>query len=120
MYRCFISECVAIMNSESICEEISINGDCVWRGFDTSEKVDIDTVINVTAKLNNMIKILNHKLNKKGYSKVSVGMGIDYERALMVKIGYLGNEINDVIWMRDAVNSAYYICNKSGRNFRKQ
>lgn len=28
MYRCFLSECVAIMNSYTICKEININGDC--------------------------------------------------------------------------------------------
>lgn len=54
MYRCFISECVAIMNSESICKEISINGDCVWGVFDTPKKRGVDTVINVAAKLNSM------------------------------------------------------------------
>lgn len=29
MYRAFLSECVAIMNAEDNCKEISINGDCV-------------------------------------------------------------------------------------------
>ena len=30
MYRAFLSECVAIMNSWEMCKEININGDCVW------------------------------------------------------------------------------------------
>ncbi|ACA57329.1 adenylate/guanylate cyclase domain-containing protein [Clostridium botulinum] len=119
MYRCFISECVAIMNSESICKEISINGDCVWGVFDTPKKVDVDTVVSVAAKLSSMIKILNYKLNKKGYSEIAVGIGIDDGRALMVKAGYSGSSINDIIWMGDVVNSACHICNKAGRNLRK-
>lgn len=35
MYRAFLSECVAIMNAETDCKEININGDCVWGVFDT-------------------------------------------------------------------------------------
>lgn len=74
MYRAFLSECVAIMNAEYDCKEISINGDCVWGVFDTPYKSDIDEVISVAAKLNSMIKILNYKLRKKGYSEISVGI----------------------------------------------
>lgn len=119
MYRAFLSECVAIMNSEYNCKEISINGDCVWGVFNTPYKSDIDEVISVSAKRNSMIKILNYKLRKKGYSEISIGIGIDYGRALMVKAGYSGSGINDIIWMGDVVNSACHICNKAGRNFRE-
>ena len=76
-------------------------------------------MISVSAKLNSMIKILNYKLRKKGYSEISVGIGIDYGRALMVKAGYSGSGINDIIWMGDVVNSACHLCNKAGRDFRK-
>lgn len=119
MYRAFLSECVAIMNSENNCKEISINGDCVWGVFNTPYKSDIDEVISVSAKLNSMIKILNYKLRKKGYSEISIGIGIDYGRDLMVKAGYSGSGINDIIWMGDVVNSACHLCNKAGRDFRK-
>lgn len=119
MYRAFLSECVAIMNAETVCKEININGDCVWGVFDTSYKVDIDNVISVSARLNSMIKILNYKLRKKKYSEISVGIGIDYGRALMVKAGFAGSGINDVIWMGDVVNSACHLCGKAGRDGRK-
>lgn len=46
MYRSFISECVAIMNSLSTSREINIHGDCVWGIFDTPNKTDIDRVID--------------------------------------------------------------------------
>lgn len=119
MYRAFLSECVAIMNAENNCKEISINGDCVWGVFETPLKEDVDNVISVAAKLNSMIKILNYKLGKKDYSEIEVGIGIDYGRALMIKAGYSGSGINDVIWMGDVVNSACHLCNKAGRNGRK-
>lgn len=119
MYRSFISECSAIMNSESICKEININGDCVWGVFETPYKSDIDTVFSAAARLNSMIKILNYKLRKKGYSEISVGIGMDYGRALMVKAGYSGSGLNDVIWMGDVVNSACHLANKAGRDGHK-
>lgn len=119
MYRAFLSECVAIMNAESDCREININGDCVWGVFETPKKRDIDEVISVAASLNSMIKILNYKLGKKGYSQIDVGIGIDYGRALMVKAGYSGSGISEVIWMGDVVNSACHLCGKAGRNGRK-
>ena len=61
MYRAFLSECVAIMNSWDMCKEININGDCAWAVFETPKKANIDNVISVSAQLYSMIKILNYK-----------------------------------------------------------
>jgi len=119
MYRSFLSECVAIMNSYEICKEININGDCVWGVFETPNKSDVDRVTDVAAKLCSMIKILNYKLGKKKYDEISVGIGIDDGNALMVKAGYLGSGLNDVIWMGDVVNSACHLANIAGRGIRK-
>lgn len=119
MYRCFLSECVAIMNSYTICKEININGDCVWGVFETPNISDVDKVTDVAAKLNSMIKILNYKLGKKNYEKINVGIGIDDGHALMVKAGYSGSGLNDVIWMGDVVNSACHLANRAGRGLRK-
>ena len=119
VYRCFLSECVAIMNSYTICKEININGDCVWGVFETPNISDVDKVTDVAAQLNSMIRILNYKLGKKNYEKINVGIGIDDGLALMVKAGYSGSGLNDVIWMGDVVNSACHLANKAGRGLRK-
>lgn len=116
MYRAFISECTALMNASDLCKEININGDCVWGVFDTPYKTDINDVFGIAAQLNSLVEILNYKLEKKEYSTISVGIGMDYGRALMVKAGYSGSGLNDVIWMGDVVNSACHIANKAGRN----
>ena len=115
MYRAFLSECVAIMNAEDTCKEININGDCVWGVFETYSKIDIDNVMCIVSQLSSVIEIMNYKLKKKNYSQINVGIGADYGRALMVKAGYSGSGINDVIWMGDVVNSACHLCNKAGR-----
>ena len=49
-------------------------------------------------------------------NKISVGIGADYGRALMVKAGFSGSGLNDVIWMGDVVNSACHIANTAGRD----
>lgn len=120
MYRAFLSECVAIMNSWEMCKEININGDCVWGVFETPKKSDVDGVISVAAQLNSMIKILNYKLQKKKYDTISVGIGIDDGRALMVKAGYSGSGINEIVWMGDVVNTACHLANKAGRGIRNR
>ena len=79
MYRCFLSECVAIMNSYEICKEININGDCVWGVFETPNIDDVDAVIDVAAKLCSMINVLNYKLSKKKYEKIDVGLELMME-----------------------------------------
>lgn len=119
MYRAFISECTALMNASDLCKEININGDCVWGVFDTPYQADINDVFSIAARLNTLIEILNYKLKKKGYSTIAVGIGMDYGRALMVKAGYSGSGLNDVIWMGDVVNSACHLANKAGRNGKK-
>lgn len=119
IYRCFLSECVAIINSTTNCKEINIHGDCVWGVFETQYKADVEAVINVAAKLSSLINILNYKLKKKKYNTINVGIGIDYGRALMVKAGYSGSGINDIIWMGDVVNKACHLANSAGRNIRK-
>lgn len=35
-----------------------------------------------------------------------VGIGLAYGRALMIKAGYKGSTINEVVWMGDVVNEA--------------
>lgn len=120
MYRAFLSECVAIMNSWEMCKEININGDCVWGVFETPRKSDVGDVTSVAAQLNSMINVLNYKLKKKKYDAISVGIGIDYGLALMVKAGYSGSGINDVVWMGDVVNTACHLANKAGRQGRKK
>lgn len=113
IYRSFISEMVAIMNSNLKTKEICINGDCVWCVCDTPFKSDIDNVFSLAARICSMVDILNYKLKKKEYSTYEVGVGIDYGRALMIKAGHKNSDINDVVWMGDVVNNACHLCNEA-------
>ncbi len=110
IYRSFISEVIAIFNGYSICKEINIQGDCVSAIFDTTSQADFREVLVSCAQVNSLTNIINFKLQKKGYKTFKVGIGVDYGRALMIKAGYKGSQINDVVWMGDVVNQASNLC----------
>lgn len=111
IYRSFISEVIAIFNGNDTCKEINVQGDCVSAIFNTLNKYDIVNVLRCCAQVNSLINIINFKLVKKKYMTFKVGIGVDYGRALMIKAGYKGSTINDVIWMGDVVNQASNLCN---------
>lgn len=118
IYRCFISECTAIMNDAALgdlCKEINIHGDCVWGVFDAHLQEDVNTVFSVALQLQSMINILNDKIYRRYDHSIKVGIGLDYGRALMIKAGYAGSELNDVVWMGNVVNTACHLANKAGR-----
>lgn len=115
IYRAFISEMVAILNGASQVREVNIVGDCVWAVYNTPNKPDIDDVFSTAAEANTLKKLLNIKLEKKGFSSLNFGIGIDYGRVLMIKAGYSGSSINDVVYMGDVVNSAAHLAHRAGR-----
>lgn len=59
-----------------------------------------------------MINVLNYELGKRGIGPISVGIGVDYGRALMITAGYSGSGINDVVYMGDVVNRAAKLASK--------
>lgn len=109
IYRTFISESIAIMRSISTVSEVSVQGDAVWGVYNTTTKDQINQLISILGELESLIDVLNYKLSSKGYKTIQVGIGLDYGRALMVKAGYKGSGINDVVWMGDVVNKACHL-----------
>lgn len=107
IYRAYISEMVAILNGNPDAREVNIVGDGVWAVFDTPYKRDIEGVFDAIARMNSLVKILNCKMAKREYSTpIRVGIGAAYGRALMIKAGYKGSAISDVVYMGDVVNRA--------------
>lgn len=110
IYRAFISEMVAVVNSHTGIREVNIVGDCVWGVADTPLKTGIDELFNKGAKAASLVKILNYKLDQKGYkTPLRIGVGMSYGRALMIKAGYSGSGINEVVYMGDVVNEAAHL-----------
>lgn len=119
IYRTYLSECVAILNQDANCREVFINGDCVTGIFDTTTKPAIDSAFFRAAQLNTMLKLLNWRLDQKGYTPIQCGIGIDYGRALMLKAGFRGSGINEIVWMGDVVNNASNLCHQGNKGSRK-
>ena len=116
IYRSYISELVAVMRDHSRVAEINIEGDCVWGVFDTPKVSHVNELFSVAAKTSSMIDILNWRFDISGYDQLSVGIGLDYGRALMLKAGYSGSGINNVVWMGDVVNRASELCSYGSRD----
>lgn len=120
IYRGYISEIVAIMNGNSDCSEIRIEGDCVSGIYNTPKKMQIDAMFSDAAKINSLIKILNFHFKKRGITEIQIGIGMDYGRALMIKSGYNGSGLNEVVWMGDVVNGASNLCGKANKDWRSE
>lgn len=117
IYRSYISEVTAVINSDDDCKEVTIAGDSIWGIFDTPYQSQIDNVISVAAKISSVIDMLNCKFKKKSITPITVGIGIDYGKALMIKAGFKGSTINEVVWMGDVVNSASNLCHFGNQTY---
>lgn len=115
MYRSYISETVAILKSNSYVNEIYIEGDGVWAVFNTTKKLEVQSVVITASKINSLINVLNVKFSKRGYSKIKAGIGVEDGTSLYIKAGYRGSGINEVVWIGKAVGQAAKLCNEGSR-----
>lgn len=116
IYRSYISELTAIMQSYDSCKEVNIVGDCVNGIFTCHSKDDVLDPFSAAYTINGIIQVLNKKLEAKGYSTIKIGIGIAKGDALMVQAGYKGSGLNDVIWMGNVVNYACHLCGSANKN----
>lgn len=110
LYRSYISEVVAVINGNPHCVEVNIVGDCVSGVFDTKSMFSINRVFVTAFEISSLINVMNYKFKRNGIETIEIGIGISYGRALMIKAGYNGSGINDVVWMGDVVNEASKLC----------
>lgn len=76
LYRSYISEVVAVMNGNSNCAEVGIEGDCVWGIFNTPKKIDVDSMFITSAKISSVIDVMNFKFSKRNIQPIKVGIGL--------------------------------------------
>ncbi len=114
LYRSYLSEMVAIFNSDPGTREVNIAGDAVWAVVNTPLKTDIDDVFRFAYTANSLMQLLNKKLAAAEYKMpIKAGIGVAWGRALMVKAGYNGSGLNDVVYMGDVVNEAAHLAAKA-------
>lgn len=117
IYRSYISEVVAVINGNDDCAEINIVGDCIWAIFDAQYKSQIDGIFSTSAQVSSIIDVLNCKFKKKSIEPITIGIGLDFGRVLMIKAGYSGSGLNDVVWMGDVVNGASKLCGYGNKSW---
>ena len=117
IYRSFVSEITALMQSYKQCKHVNIVGDCVSGIFDTSNgKKDIYSAFSVAGSIITIINSLNTKLKNHDLPQIKVGIGIDYGKTLVVKAGYKGSGLDELVWMGDVVNNAAHLCDKASKD----
>jgi class 3 adenylate cyclase len=117
LYRVYISEVVAILNGFEECSEVFIEGDGVWAVFDTPFTNNVDNLFLAACEVNSLIDIINYFLKSIKINTFNIGIGLDYGRALMIKAGYNGSAINDVVWTGDVVTKSIELCNYGSKNY---
>ncbi|MDD5052500.1 MAG: adenylate/guanylate cyclase domain-containing protein [Sulfuricurvum sp.] len=117
IYKTYISELVAVLKGHSKVNEIYIEGDAVWGVFDTPNKADVDELFSIGARVSSLVDILNIKYKKKGYSELKVGIGIADGSALLIKAGYKGSGINEVVWLGKVVAEAALLCSYGNKTY---
>lgn len=117
IYRSYISEVIAVMKGNSKINDIFIEGDGVWAVFNTTTKVDVQDVFDTTAQISSLINSLNKKLERKRYTPIKVGIGIDDGESLYIKAGYSGSTVNEIVWIGKVVGEAAKLGNHGNREW---
>lgn len=104
------------MQSYETCKEINIVGDCVSGIFACTGEDQVMNPFTAAYTINGIVRVLNTRLEKKNYTPIRIGIGLAKGKALMVKAGYKGSGLNDVVWMGDVVNLASNLCNLANKN----
>lgn len=84
--------------------------------YNTPYVDDIDEAFSLAYQANSLIKVLNYKMDKAGLAvPIRIGFGMAYGRALMIKAGYKGSGIADVVYLGDVVNEAAKLASEAGK-----
>lgn len=117
IYRAYISEVIAILKNNININDIYIEGDGIWAVFNTITNNDVDSVFVTAAQISSLINILNIQLQKKKYSELQIGIGIEDGETLYLKAGYSGHVINEIVWIGKVVGEAAKLCNFGNKEY---
>jgi class 3 adenylate cyclase len=106
MIRSFTSEVIEILRKDDNLREMGIRGDCVYAIYTTPNKEDTLEIMDKSFYINTFMKMLNKLLVEKGFSTISVGIGVSTAQELVVKAGRKDVGINNSVWIGDAVTKA--------------
>ncbi len=106
MIRSFTSEIIEILRKDDLLREIGIRGDCVYAIYTTPKQGDIDTIFTYACYVNTFLNMLNKLLEQNNFETINAGIGVATSQELVVKAGRKGVDINNKVWIGDAVTKA--------------
>lgn len=124
IYKTYISEIVAIVNSFKTCWEIDIVGDCVSAIF-INKREDDDIYkdgLRAASMCNGMMQVLNKKYKQKWGNDafVKAGIGLASGNVMVMKVGLFGSkEIKEGIYVGNVVNKASKLCDMALKDNNK-
>lgn len=120
LYKTYISELTAVLNSCEDCKEVKIFGNQILAIFESQYKKQLQNMFKTVAKINALVEVLNYKFRMKDIDPIQVGIGLDYGRAILVRAGFDGGRISDTSWIGDVINSVMNLGYNANRdNSRK-
>ena len=114
--RAFTSEIIEILRNDENLREIGIRGDCVYDIYSCSEKNEDYEVFDKAIYVNTYIDMLNVLLQNKNMPTIKAGIGIATSVDLVVKAGRKGSDINNLVWIGDAVAFASGLSSMANKN----
>ncbi|HEX8288743.1 MAG TPA: hypothetical protein VF556_12135 [Pyrinomonadaceae bacterium] len=118
IYRCYVSEVVAVIKGNVKVNEIYIEGDGIWAVFNTPYQDDINNVFETGCEISSLIDILNFRFSKHDILPINVGIGMTWGTALYIKSGYKGSGINEVVWLGKLVSEAHELCSNGNKTWQ--
>ncbi len=119
LMRAFTSEIITIFQSFNKYRQIGIRGDCVYAIYEVQNVSDLLEIFNIAKVSNTFMKMFNKILKNYGYENIMAGIGLGFDKELIIKSGRKGTGVTDKIWIGKAVVDASNlssIANRDGVN----
>ena len=98
IYRSLATQLISLFESSKLCYDINNNEKAIWAIFDTKYKSCIDEVISLVAQVNSLLKTLNFKISKRQWTTIAWGIGVAYDRALLIGVNDTAASYSYLFW----------------------
>ena len=106
IFRAIVTEVSTILKSNSQCRDIIACDYDIWGIFETPLKSDIASVINDSARLNVLQKIINSKFVIKNSNLISIGIAITFDSLDVQLIESINEDNYNFVWSGSGIKQA--------------
>lgn len=116
LMRSFTSEVITIFQSFNKFRQIGIRGDCVYAIYEVQNTNDLLEIFKVAIVSNTFMKMFNKIIKSYNYDTITAGIGLGFDKELIIKTGRKGTGVTDKIWIGKAVVDASNLSSTANRN----